>query len=1804
MLSVLNPVFGAAESKAEGEAAGTGVPADIEGHWAKALLTEWLADGKIQGYPDGTFKPDKSVTRGEFAALVNRSFGFREKAEIAFNDLKPSDWAFGDIAIAVKAGYLEGYDDGTVGSDQSITRQEAAVIAARLLGLDTAGSASGFEAFGDAGQMAAWSRGSIAAVAAIGVMEGYETGRFEPEAEITRAEAVVTLDRASSAERKGTTVYDKSGTYGPADEPITVKGDVMIAVEGVTLRNMIITGDLLLAEGIGEGDAFLTNVTVKGTTTIKAGGANSVHLEDSTFVTVVIDKAAGTVRVVAEGATTIAEVVLNSSAIVDTTGLTGEGLLRALLSENMPKDARVKLSGGFEHVTIAAASVSVEVVQGKIKELTISRQAAGVTLQLSKEAAIVSLIVDAVASITGQGGIETATISEYAKGTRFERQPDKMKGAGAPTSSPAATTDPGVTTPTPAPTATATPTPAPTATATPTPAPTATATPTPAPTATATPTPAPTATATPSPTPTATTEPTPTQKPAALLVKNGVPNADILIGSSAGGLEQYAATELQSVISMISGAELPIVRGDIGSETVSAALSNSAMNIGKSGSYSFRIDLVNNSGKKAQVNFTQLGGDPLTIDPLNEIELAVDEAAGVNGTLHVPWNAADGTHNVIIQATVDGIALDPLTLTVQLDRNVIYNPDFEAANLDGWWAPAGVGVWDGGVSHGGGHSMRMDMVAAGYTYSRTDRELHLEPGQEYVLQAWMKGEKAGKATVEFRELKNGVGDIPGGSAKHTVAVGEDWTLVEVRYTRNPEHDFDFNWINFWSFSQSGEGTGKLWIDDVTLRAVEKAPLSAKLLDSMLNVKRSGDYPFRIDVANNREQPVNVSFAQTDSGPLFVQPIAGIELAGNESRTVTGTLRVPASVTDGTYTATLLASADGIALDPLTLSVQLDRNVIYNPDFEAANLDGWWAPAGVGVWDSSVSHGGGHSMRMDMVAAGYTYSRTDRELHLEPGQEYVLQAWMKGEKAGKATVEFRELKNGVGDIPGGSAKHTVAVGEDWTLVEVRYTRNPDHDFDFNWINFWSFSQAAEGTGKLWIDDVTLRAVEEEEQEASAESKKVSVLSNEAESGEERIRIILATPESYAGLSDRYADDLAFLQGSDGFAVRKSGNRIYIIGSEPRGVLNGIYDFLEKNTGILWTRSTDVGSIYEPASTIKADKTDYREKSPFQVRGWHTTGTGVTGVPKYDFGTMEMLTRNKLNAKFAEFENLSYWGEHESMGIKAVNLGHNLGFWLPNEEFFASHPEYYNWENGGYVPVSHKTQINFYNPDVPGVIAEKVKQFHSVHGTQYIGIGINDNHSFTQSEESRQPFTTPDGVVVQPDDPAYKSTVFFTFLNKVAAEVKKTYPDVRIVSYAYFFTETPPKVELEDNILIVMAPASEDERIPLNTSDTESNNYGYKVLLEQWAQKTKNVVMYNYYGCCYPASYERPIAEKVQADMQFYRDLGIMGVLPEGVLDAGDQAWGVNALQFWLFHKLFWNPDADLEALKNEFIQKAYGAAAEPMKRYYELIEQGWNFDRQPINWYSNESQLIGQYIIAAGIKDEARSALDEAWGLAEGQAKARIEPIRSTFNQMVFLYGELPNLSANAVKTTATKEEILQSLDFSTGPWVNAEPVTTFLVMKSMKPVPVETKVYLLWDDENLYVGYESFDDDQEGMIVSDAPNGWWSSGADDSVETHLSGGQGSTTYAFFTNPDAVKFVYKTGPTFSPTTQFEVSAQRKSDRWNVIQAIPFASFGFDPKASSTFEALFFRNYHGNKGLFGWGGGTVWSPADQSPVHLIE
>ena len=99
----------------------------------------------------------------------------------------------------------------------------------------------------------------------------------------------------------------------------------MINTADVTLQNMIIKGKLTFAAGIGNGDAFLNNVTVTGETFVQGGGVDSIHLNNSVLQTITVDKKAGPVRIVAEGTTTVAQVNVNSSATLQEVAATGAG---------------------------------------------------------------------------------------------------------------------------------------------------------------------------------------------------------------------------------------------------------------------------------------------------------------------------------------------------------------------------------------------------------------------------------------------------------------------------------------------------------------------------------------------------------------------------------------------------------------------------------------------------------------------------------------------------------------------------------------------------------------------------------------------------------------------------------------------------------------------------------------------------------------------------------------------------------------------------------------------------------------------------------------------------------------------------------------------------------------------------------------------------------------------------------------------------------------------------------------------------------------------------------------------------------------------------------------------------------------------------------------------------------------------------------------------------------------------------------------------------------------------------------------
>ncbi|MBB6637384.1 S-layer homology domain-containing protein [Cohnella thailandensis] len=419
------------------------VPKDAEKHWASATLTKWTESGLLKGYEDGTVKPDAAVTRGEFAALLNRAFELKEEAaDAAFADLPKSNWAYHDIAVALKAGYIQGNGNGGAAPNAKTTREEAAVMVAKALQWKGDAGADPIS-FKDAAQISEWSQGAISELAAANVVKGDMQGNFRPKASITRAEAVVLLDAALGL-KNAAKVFDQAGEYGSDDRTQTIAGDVVISASGVTLTNMVIAGNLTIAKEVGDGDVTLKKVTVKGTTNVNGGGANSVHVEDSVLLRIIVDKPSGTVRIVAISATTVQDVIVNSAVKLEESNTTDSGFTNVELSKALPKDSGVELVGQFEDVRVLAANIQINVPSGSIGNLSVAEGADNSTINLSKEAQVLKLVLDSVAKLIGEGKIENATVNEGAKGSSFETKPNAVDGSGKDTgSTPTGSTSPG-----------------------------------------------------------------------------------------------------------------------------------------------------------------------------------------------------------------------------------------------------------------------------------------------------------------------------------------------------------------------------------------------------------------------------------------------------------------------------------------------------------------------------------------------------------------------------------------------------------------------------------------------------------------------------------------------------------------------------------------------------------------------------------------------------------------------------------------------------------------------------------------------------------------------------------------------------------------------------------------------------------------------------------------------------------------------------------------------------------------------------------------------------------------------------------------------------------------------------------------------------------------------------------------------------------------------------------------------------------------------------------------------------------------
>jgi len=177
--------------------------ADVSNHWAKDDINTLASRLIISGKSENTYGPEDPVTRAQFVTLIVKALGLEmNPAKAAFTDLNSNDWYAGAVGTAVEAGIINGYADGTFRPNNCITREEVAAIIVQAMKVTgksetmNAEDANRYLArFADGASIGNWARQAVAVAVKNGIIKGNSNGSFVPVKNCTRAESAVMIKK-------------------------------------------------------------------------------------------------------------------------------------------------------------------------------------------------------------------------------------------------------------------------------------------------------------------------------------------------------------------------------------------------------------------------------------------------------------------------------------------------------------------------------------------------------------------------------------------------------------------------------------------------------------------------------------------------------------------------------------------------------------------------------------------------------------------------------------------------------------------------------------------------------------------------------------------------------------------------------------------------------------------------------------------------------------------------------------------------------------------------------------------------------------------------------------------------------------------------------------------------------------------------------------------------------------------------------------------------------------------------------------------------------------------------------------------------------------------------------------------------------------------------------------------------------------------------------------------------------------------------------------------------------------------------
>jgi hypothetical protein len=435
------------------------------------------------------------------------------------------------------------------------------------------------------------------------------------------------------------------------------------------------------------------------------------------------------------------------------------------------------------------------------------------------------------------------------------------------------------------------------------------------------------------------------------------------------------------------------------------------------------------------------------------------------------------------------------------------------------------------------------------------------------------------------------------------------------------------------------------------------------------------------------------------------------------------------------------------------------------------------------------------------------------------------------------------------------------------------------------------------------------------------------------------------------------------GQEDFRIVVRDDNIAIAGSTQspaRGTLYGVYTFLEDYIGV---RFLTVDHTYVPAIGT------WRVVGPID-RFYH---------PSLRFRWSYYGETNR-NPAFAARIRVNTVSDDPKLGGKTgLNLiSHSLFYYVPAQKYGKEHPEYFalvdgerKLQMGGGGP-----ELCLTNPDVLRIVINEVLDALEKHpNMENISVSQNDNDKYCRCPQCAaidEREGTPMGSLL-------------TFVNAVADEVGKKYPNVMVGTLSYWYSRKPPKtIKPRPNVQIQLCSIECCMLHPINDPNCEKNVQFCRDLAD-WGKICKNISIWNYNTNFSNYLLPCPNLWVIEPNIRYFVANHAIGIF----MQAAGNALGaeLSDLRNYVIANLLWDPTRSGQKLIDEFLDLHYGRAAGPIRRFINLThEHALASGLHPNCFGRAKDYAIDESIAQAGLDDFA-----EALELAENDAiLARVE----------------------------------------------------------------------------------------------------------------------------------------------------------------------------------------------------------------------